>query len=129
MRSRIWILSTLALPLFATASVPSGAARKEFLALTVRADSGCAQRFTIESTGFGIFGPRGRAPSRPVQAGDTINIAGTGTLKLSSSEPGKALSVDVWMVARNGGDAVRYRGATIKVERGTFTTPYRVTTP
>lgn len=129
MRRSFQILSLLALSLITSAGIPTESMRKEYLMLTVRADSGCAQRFTVESTGFRIFGPRGQARANPNQAGDTISVIGAGTVKLVSAEPGKPLSVDVWMWSGHTSEPVRYRGATVKVDRTSFVAPYQVTTP
>ena len=129
MRRTIQTLLLLTLPFVAGASVASEPARKEYLMVTVRADSGAAQRFTVEADGFHVFASRGKRLAAASQAGDTISVVGSGSAKILSSEPGKPLSVDVWMWSQYRSEPVRYTGTTIRIDRASFVTAYQVTTP
>ena len=129
MRRTFRIAALLALLPVIGAGAPAEPARKEWLEVAVRADARSAARFTVESEGFRVMPRRGRPVGDVGRASDTLTVFGAGVVKLVSAEPGKLLSVDVWMVARERSAPARYTGRIIRIERDSPGTPYRVTTP
>jgi hypothetical protein len=109
------------------AGAPAEPARKEFLRVTVRADSASAQRFTFENQGFHVWSRRAGATGRQPTVSDTLEIVGAGTLELVSADSTRPLSVDVWLVSAEWHAPVRHTGRVVTVQRASPMEPYRVT--
>lgn len=127
MRCPCGYLCLLALPLLLGAGAPVEPARKEFLHVTVRADSGSAHRFRVENQGFLVGNRRAATVRRSHAVDDTLQVIGSGTLELVSADSTKPLSVDVWLVSSYVSAPVRYTGQAVKIRRESAMTPYFVT--
>ena len=130
MRCPCGFLCLLALPLVLGAGTPASSVRKEFINVAGRPDSGTARQFTVETRGFRILDGRYGVPERRAAVNDTLVVVGAGTIELTSSEPGKPLAVDVWMVVSADRSApVRYTGRVVRIHRNDMLARVIVTTP
>ena len=125
-RNLLWLL---ALPLFASPTTPVEPARKDVLKVSVRGDSGGAQRFTLITRGFHVFSARRQDLRGPGVAPDTLTVAGAGTVELTSADSSKPVVADVWMISRETSEPQRFSGRTLKIERSSPTSGYIVTNP
>ena len=129
MRHPRGFLCLLALPLILGGSAPAEPARKEFLLVHVRADSGSAREFRVDNRGFRVGARLGAPMARPAAVNDTLTIIGAGTVELVSADSARALSVDVWMASTYPHAPVRYTGRVVRIHRNDVLAPYYVTTP
>jgi hypothetical protein len=140
MRSARKLLWLLAIPLLMSATPPTEPALKDVLVVSVRGDSGSAQRFTLVARGFlTTWGHRGVAArgsyvvARDGQdmrtsgvAPDTLRIFGTGSAELASADSGKPVVVDVWVISQDTSGIQRFSGKTLKIERASPTSGYSI---
>jgi hypothetical protein len=126
MSRALTILALLAPPILVSTTLHSEPARKDVLMLSIRGDSGSAQRFTIVTENFHVFSRR-QDLRRAVNAPDTLTIAGTGSVEIVSADSGKPVVADVWVISRETSDIQRFSGQAIKVRRSSPTGGYHVT--
>ena len=122
-RNLLWLI---ALPLFASATTPVEPARKDVLKLSVRGDSGGAQRFTLATHGFRVFSARRQDLRGPGVAPDTLTLAGVGTIELTSADSGRVVVADVWVISGGTSEPQRFSGRTLRIERASLTSAYVV---
>lgn len=121
------LLLLLALPLFASTTTPVEPARKDVLKLSIRGDSGSAQRFTLVTRGFHVFSARRQDFRAPGVAPDTLTLAGTGTIELTSADSSKPVVADVWVMSREASEPQRFTGPALRIDRASLTSGYVVT--
>jgi hypothetical protein len=125
-RNLLWLL---AVPLFARPTTPVEPVRKDVLKVSVRGDSGGAQRFTLVTRGFHVFSARRQDFRGPGAAPDTLTFVGTGTIELTSADSSRPVVADVWLVSWETSEPHRYSGRTLRIERAFPTSRYVVTNP
>ena len=121
------LLCLLALPLLASATPPAEPALKEVLKISVRGDSGGAQRFTVVTRGFHVFSARRQKLEAPSAAPDTLTVAGIGTVEIVSAESGKPIILDAWVLGAERSETQRFSGHALKIERASLTSTFVVT--
>jgi hypothetical protein len=125
-RNLLWLL---ALPLFASATIPVEPARKDFLRVSVRGDSGDAQRFTLATRGFHVVSARRQDYRGPGAAPDTLSFDGAGTIELTSADSGKPVVAYVWVMSTKPSQPQRFSGPALRIEWASPTSGYVVTNP
>src|SRR5688500_16130973 len=128
MRRARTLLCLLALPLLAGATTPEEPALKEILRLSVRGDSGGAQRFTVVKHGIHVFSQRRQALEAGGMAPDTLMVAGVGIVELVSADPDKPLIIDAWTtIGVESSPPQRYSARSVKIEKATPMSGYVIT--
>ena len=123
---RACLLLAVVVPIVFAASPLREGARKEFIELSVRGDSGAATRFELKTSNFAVF-PRVDSSSRHV-APVTITIAGRGSAELVSADSGRLVVADMRLTTREGVFTARYTGRAVRIERTSLQTPFSITT-